>query len=144
MFWNETQNRFRVHDRDVYQKTFTDFQRLYESNTNLIKSSFLSSWVEVKTGLFAHISCLFFNCVKITQNVASLNFSAQNCRFTTVYKDVPSAPSVGPPAVAPSARNELQKITQTRLKTGFECMTVIFLKRKKFKIYRRKNKSDIN
>ena len=58
----------------------------------------------------------FFYCVKITQNVASLNFSAQNCRFTTVYKDVPSAPSVGPPAVAPSARNEVQKITQTRLK----------------------------
>ena len=54
---------------------------------------------------------------------------------------MPSVPSVGPPAVALSARNELQKITQSRLKTGFECMTVIFIKRKKFKTNRIKNKS---
>ena len=81
---------------------------------------------------YLRIFLAFFNSVKITQNVASLKFSAQNCRLTTVYKDVPSVHSVGPPAVAPSARNELQKITQMRLKTGFECMTVIFITKKNF------------
>ena len=61
----------------------------------------------------------FFNSVKITQNVASLKFSAQNCRFTTVYKDVPSAPSVGPPAVAPSARNKKQNDNSNETQNRF-------------------------
>ena len=54
---------------------------------------------------------------------------------------MPSAPNVGSPAVPPSARNKLQKYNSNETQTGFECMTVIFIKRKKFKTYRRKNKS---
>ena len=90
----------------------------------MIKSSLLSSWVDVKTELFTHISCLFLIVWKSLKNVASLNFS-----FTTVYKNVPSAPNVGSPAVPPSARNKLQKYNSNETQTGFECMTVIFIKR---------------
>ena len=42
---------------------------------------------------------------------------------------MPSAPNVGSPAVPPSARNKLQKYNSNETQTGFECMTVIFIKR---------------
>ena len=74
---------------------------------------------------YLRIFLAFFLIVwKSLKNVASLNFS-----FTTVYKNVPSAPNVGSPAVPPSARNKLQKYNSNETQTGFECMTVIFIKR---------------
>ena len=55
----------------------------------------------------------FLNCLNI-KYVASLNFS-----FTTVYKIVPSSSNVGPPAVAPSARNKLQKNNSNEFQNRF-------------------------
>ena len=79
-----------------------------------LKNSNATFWV-ISNKVFSKIFHAFFWIVwKSLKYVGSLNFS-----FTTVYKNVPLAPNVGPPAVAPSARNKLQKNNSNEFQNRF-------------------------